>query len=219
MALVKICGNTNLEDVRFAINAGADYIGFIFAESKRQISVPEARAIVSQFPDFPNFVGVFVNQPKKTVEEAASELGLRWLQFHGDETALYCASFMERGFSVIKTFRIKDAMSLKRIDEYNVTSFLFDSYSLEKRGGTGVTFDWNLISETGGFMGDRLFLAGGLNVENLPRAIEKVKPYAVDAASGVEASPGKKDPQLLERFIELAHEGLKRHVPESSLPS
>ncbi len=218
MPLVKICGNTNLEDVRLAIHWGADFIGFIFTESKRRISVAEASAIIHQFPEYRNFVGVFFNQPKKEVEEAAQELGLKWLQFHGDETALYCESFMNHGFSVIKTFRIKDAMSLKRIDEYNVQAFLFDTYSSDKKGGTGVPFDWNLISERS-FVHDKLFLAGGLNNENLEQAIRQVNPFAVDVASGVEISPGKKDPVLLERFIRSAHEGRKRNVPESTLPS
>lgn len=217
MPLVKICGNTNFEDVELAINQGADFIGFIFTESKRRVSVAEAKAIISRFPHYRNFTGVFSNQPKKEVEDAAQELGLNWLQFHGDETALYCESFIERGYSVIKTFRVKDAMSLKRIDEYNVTAFLFDTYSADRKGGTGITFDWNLLSERS-FVNDKLFLAGGLNVDNLEDAIRRVKPYAVDVASGVESSPGKKDPALLERFIRLAHQDLKRNVPESSLP-
>lgn len=217
MAKVKICGNTHYEDVELAIRLGADFVGFIFTESKRRISVAQAKAIIDRFPDYKTFTGVFLNQPKREVEEAAQALGLRWLQFHGDETALYCRSFMDHGYSVIKTFRVKDEMSLKRLDEYNVTAFLFHTYSADKKGGTGIPFDWNLISERS-FVNDKLFLAGGLNLDNLEDALRRVKPYAVDVASGVEASPGKKDPELLERFIRLAHQELKRNVTESTLP-
>lgn len=210
MTRVKICGNTNADDVKRAIQAGADYIGFIFAPSKRKISVEMAQSILRQIPDFSNFVGVFFNQPKKEVEAVAGELGIRILQFHGDETALYCHSFMEQGFEVIKTFHIKDAMSLKRLGEYNVSAFLFDTYSKDESGGTGVPFDWSLI-ENQAFIHEKLFLAGGLNIKNLPSAISRVRPFAVDVASGVESSPGKKDPQLLSQFIRIAKEASHPH--------
>src|SRR3989338_3189983 len=104
MTRVKICGNTNAEDAKLAAELGADYLGFIFAESKRKIDIPTAREIMESLPRFKNFVGVFFNQPKKEVETIAGELGLKIVQFHGGETALYCQSFMERGFEVIKTF-------------------------------------------------------------------------------------------------------------------
>ena len=203
MPKVKICGNTNLEDARHAAELGADYLGFIFTESKRKITPHTAQAIMKALSDYKNFVGVFFNQPKKEVLQIANTLGLKILQFQGEETALYCKSFVEAGFQVIKTFRIKDAMSLKRIDEYNVTAFLFDTFSKEEAGGTGKPFDWGIIEDRP-FVHDRLFLAGGLNIHNLSSAIEKINPYAVDVASGVEKEPGKKDPQLLEQFIRIA---------------
>lgn len=206
MTLVKICGNTNLEDSQLAARLGADYLGLIFAESKRKIETAVAKGIVAAMPQYQNFVGVFVNQPKKEVEDTAKMVGLKWLQFHGDETSLYCQSFMEKGFNVIKAFRVKDALSLKRIDEYNVTAFLLDTYSKENAGGTGFPFDWNLLADRP-FLHDKLFLAGGLNPDNLADAIQKVRPYAVDVASGVEKKPGEKDPVLLERFIRIAKEG------------
>ncbi len=202
---VKICGNTNIEDSKLAAELGADYLGFIFAEGKRKITVPQAGRIRQALPEFENFVGVFFNQSKKEVEAVAGQLKLKYLQFHGEETALYCRHFMDKGYQVIKTFRIKDAMSLKRLDEYNVSAFLLDTFSKEESGGTGVPFDWNLIDQRP-FVLDKLFLAGGLNVTNLQAAIEKVRPYAVDVASGVEREPGKKDPLLLEQFIQIAKE-------------
>ena len=213
---VKICGNTNVEDAKLAAALGADYLGFIFAESKRKVSVPTAQSIMHALPKYKNFVGVFFNQPKKEVENLAGELGLKILQFHGDETALYCYSFMRKGFHVIKTFRIKDAMSLKRLDEYNVSAFLFDTFSKEESGGTGRPFDWNLIEDRP-YVHDMLFLAGGLNVANVRSAIEKVKPYAVDVASGVEKEPGKKDPEILEQFIHLVKEGVSQNAQKDSL--
>ena len=212
MTKVKVCGNTNIEDVKLAISLGADYLGFIFAESKRRIEPPAAATIMKAVPDFKNFVGVFVNQSKKEVEKIVKDLGIKILQFHGDETALYCRHFTKQGFQVIKTFRIKDAMSLKRIDEYDVTAFLFDTYHKDSAGGTGVPFDWNLI-EKHPYVQEKLFLAGGLNPDNLADAIAKIHPYAVDVASGVEKSPGKKDPVLLERFILIAKKTLGAPSP------
>jgi phosphoribosylanthranilate isomerase len=211
MTKVKICGNTNAEDAKLAADLGADFLGFIFAESKRKINIVTAREIKEVLPDFKDFVGVFFNQSKKEVETIAGELSLPWLQFHGDETALYCESFMKSGYKVIKTFRIKDAMSLKRLDEYNVTAFLFDTYSKEESGGTGKPFDWNLI-ENRPYVHDKLFLAGGLNVQNVAEAIKRVQPFAVDVASGVEKMPGKKDPALLEQFIRLAKKKSSLHA-------
>lgn len=216
MAKVKICGNTNPEDVKLAVEFGADYLGFIFAEGRRKIDVRTAASIMGAVPDLKNFVGVFLNQPKQEVENIAKDLDLKILQFHGDETALYCQSFLDKGYEVIKTFRIKDAMSLKRLDEYNVTAFLFDTYSKDEKGGTGLPFDWNLICDRPN-VSDKLFLAGGLNVKNVRQAIEKVRPYAVDVASGVEKEPGKKDPALLQEFIHLAKKGSSRHAQKGSV--
>ncbi len=216
MVKIKICGNTNVEDVRLAAELGADYLGFIFAESKRKIRLEEAQAMMDALPHFKNFVGVFFNQPKKDVETLARRLRIHILQFHGDEPALYCRHFMDEGYEVIKTFRVKDAMSLKRLDEYDVSAFLFDTFSKDESGGTGKPFDWNLIEDRP-YVHDKLFLAGGLNVKNLQNAIAKIRPYAVDVASGVEREPGKKDPALLEQFIQIAKEGHVSSAPKSPL--
>ncbi len=202
MTRVKICGNTNINDVQLGIELGADYLGFIFApNSRRTVTLADAQSILLRFPQFKNFVGVFCNQPKKEVENIAKQLDLKFLQFHGEETALYCNSFMEKGFQVIKTFHVKDAMSLKRLDEYNVSAFLFDTFSQSEKGGTGVPFDWNIIEDRP-YVHERLFLAGGLNIHNVCQAVERVRPFAVDVASGVESQPGVKDPLLLREFID-----------------
>src|SRR3989338_5122766 len=203
MSKVKICGNTNVSDVQKAIELGADFIGFIFNESKRKIAPDQAKDIINTVGAFDGFVGVFANQNKDEVEAAGKSLNLKWLQFHGDETSRYCRYFIGQGFNVIKTFRVKDALSLKRIDEYDVTAFLFDAYLKTQLGGTGVAFDWSLIDEKP-YVREKLFIAGGLSPDNVREAIDRLKPYAVDVASGVEKSPGIKDWTLLERFIRLA---------------
>ncbi|OQA56966.1 MAG: N-(5'-phosphoribosyl)anthranilate isomerase [Candidatus Omnitrophica bacterium ADurb.Bin277] len=203
MTRIKICGNTNLENAKLAVDCGADYLGFIFVpSSKRAVTPEQARAIMDGLGGFTNTVGVFVNRPKNDVEKIAAALGLKYLQFHGEETALYCDHFTRQGYEVIKTFRVKDAMSLKRIDEYNVGAFLFDSYAPSERGGTGQIFDWGIIEDKP-YVHEKLFLAGGLNASNVANAIRTVQPFAVDVASGVESSPGLKDPQQLRQFISI----------------
>ena len=209
MTRVKICGNTNYENARLAVDLGADYLGFIFVpSSKRVISVEKAAEILGKLADFKNAVGVFCNQSKKEVESVAEKLRFKYLQFHGEETALYCDSFMQKGFEVIKTFHVKDAMSLKRIEEYNVSAFLFDTYSRSEKGGSGIPFDWRVIEDKP-YVHDKLFLAGGLNPLNITQAIENIRPFAVDVASGVETSPGIKSPELLQAFFEKA-KGVKQ---------
>jgi len=218
MTKVKICGNTNVEDARLAIDLGADYLGFIFTESKRKVDISRASHIINSIEHFQNYVAVFFNQPRQEVERIVEELDIRILQFHGEETARYCESFMKRGFTVIKTFRIKDKMSLKRLDEYNVSHFLFDAYSKEQAGGSGITFDWDVI-EDHPYVHDQLFLAGGLNPDNLRHAIDRIHPFAVDVASGVEIEPGKKDPVALESFIKIAKDKPNRTSHEDSIRS
>ncbi|MBI3317139.1 MAG: phosphoribosylanthranilate isomerase [Candidatus Omnitrophica bacterium] len=218
MTKVKICGNTRPEDVKLAVSLGADYVGFIFAESKRKIDIPRAQEMMKAVPGFKNFVGVFFNQPKVEVKKIAEELDLRWLQFHGEETARYCKFFVEKGYSVIKTFRIRDTMSHKRLDEYDVSAIMFDTFDKDMKGGTGKTFDWNLIEDRP-YVHEKLFLSGGLNPDNVREAILKVRPFAVDISSGVEAAPGQKDPELLKTFIQIAKESLPAHASKGSVRS
>lgn len=203
MPKVKICGNTNPKDAWQAKEIGADFLGLIFTTSKRQVSLEQARQIIEAVPEFEQFVGVFANQPKEQVLSMVQALGLKWVQFHGTETSRYCDYFTELGLNVIKSFRIRDEMSLKRIGEYNVTAFLFDTFSREFSGGTGTSFDWSIL-EGKPYVHEKLFLAGGLTVDNLETAIRQVQPYAVDVVSGVEKSPGIKDESLLEQFIAVA---------------
>ena len=202
MPKVKICGNTNPEDALRAKTLGADFLGLIFTESKRKVTSERAMAIIHALPDFPNFVGVFANQPKEHVESIVKSLNLKWVQFHGTETSRYCDYFSNLHLQIIKTFRVKDRMSLKRLDEYNVSAFLFDTYSRQEMGGTGTTFDWSLIEDKP-YVHEKLILSRGLALDNVAAAVKKIDPYAVDVASGVEKSPGVKDPILLEQFISI----------------
>ena len=197
---VKICGITNLEDAFLAVNLGADALGFIFAKSPRQIEPGKAREIIDNLPPLVSKVGVFEGENGEKVKEVAAFCGLDTLQFHGDESPSYCQNFRSL-FKVIKSFRIRNLKSLKPLSLYSVDAILLDTYSKEATGGTGKTFNWGIAKEAQGF-GRPLILSGGLNPSNVTRAINLVEPYAVDVSSGVELSPGRKDPEKLRAFFE-----------------
>ena len=199
MVKVKICGITNLEDAKAAVELGADAIGFVFAKSPRQIKPEVAAEIINKLGQFKNFAGVFVNAPLETVKEIAKICKLDILQFHGDEAPEYCKAF-RKTHKVFKAFRIKDKNSLKLLRKYDVDGYLLDTFSSRLRGGTGKTFDWALAKEAGKLV-SLIILSGGLNQENIKEAIKKVRPYMADVSSGVEKRPGKKDLRLMKEFI------------------
>jgi phosphoribosylanthranilate isomerase len=145
-------------------------------------------------------VGVFVNAPEEFVLRAIAEDGLTMLQFHGDEPPEFCAHF---GLMSMKAFRIRDVKSLAELPKFQTDAYLLDAFSPGARGGTGEKFNWNLAVEAQKF-GKPIFLAGGLTPENVAEAVRKVKPFGVDVASGVESSPGKKDPAKVKAFIAAA---------------
>jgi phosphoribosylanthranilate isomerase len=200
MVRVKICGITNLEDAFLTAELGADALGFIFyLKSPRQVAPETAREIIAQLPPFVATVGVFVDEAAAVVQDLADRVGLDWVQLHGQEPPDYCRSLKRR---VIKGFRIKDVSSLEALELYRdaVQAFLLDTYKKGQVGGTGESFDWHLAREAKQY--GRIILAGGLNPENVARAIAAARPQAVDAASGTEAAPGKKDPAKLKAFFE-----------------
>jgi phosphoribosylanthranilate isomerase len=195
---VKICGLTNPADAVAAVEAGADLIGLMFYEkSPRQVSLPTAAKIARALPPFVLKVGVFVNAPEDLVVRAIGECGLNLLQFHGDEPPEFCTQF---GVMSMKAFRIRDVKSLKELPDYQTDAYLLDAYSPGARGGTGEKFNWDLAIEARKF-GKPIFLAGGLTPENVADAARKVQPFGVDVSSGVESSPGEKDPAKVRAFI------------------
>lgn len=206
MLKIKICGISNLEDALLAADLGANALGFIFASSPRQISKNTVSQITKRLPPFVTRVGVFVNESSKIVNETAFECGLDVVQLHGEESPEYCAQMLCR---VIKSLRISEN---QKIDELNlqlikyepfVSAFLFDTYSPEKHGGTGKTFDWSILQNISTHR--PIIISGGLTPENIPELLKMFSPYAIDVNSGVESSPGKKDSEKLKSIIKLSN--------------
>lgn len=195
---VKICGITSIGDAEEAVEAGANAIGLMFYPgSPRCITVEEAEKIERGLPPYVLRVGVFADPDPEDVFTALHRCGLNILQFHGHETPEFCQQF---GVMTMKAFRIRDAGSLKEIPKYNTDAYLLDSYVPGKPGGTGEKFKWELAVEAAKF-GKPIFLAGGLTPINVDEAVRIVKPFGVDVSSGVEISPGKKDPAKMRAFI------------------
>ncbi len=197
MVRVKICGITNREDALMAVEAGADALGFVFYQgSSRHVTPEQAAAIIGHLPPFVQTVGLFVNEELATVNATANRCGLDLVQLHGDEAPDFSAAVTRR---VIKAFRVKDATVLDRLAEFPSAACLLDAWSAEEYGGTGKTFNWDIAARAA--RQHPIILAGGLTPDNVAQAISAVAPYAVDVSSGVERSPGKKDPELVRRFI------------------
>ncbi|HEY0257128.1 MAG TPA: phosphoribosylanthranilate isomerase [Candidatus Methylacidiphilales bacterium] len=200
---IKICGITNQEDAAAAVAAGADALGFILYEkSKRFIPIEEAVKITRILPPFVQTVAVTVNATREF-----TNLGWRKLlrnfgvaQLHGNESPGHCKA-VSKYLPVIKVFAA-DEEALVAPESYPVAAFLLDTPS-HGYGGTGQTFDWNLALQFKKRTTKPLILSGGLNPENVAKAVETVQPYAVDVSSGVEASPGKKDHAKLRDFIQI----------------
>ena len=200
MIKIKICGITNKEDAITASKLGVDMLGFVFyKKSKRYVEAKIVRDIANELPPYIAKVGIFVYENKDKVIEIAEDCLLDILQFHGDEDPDYCRSF-KGSYKVIKAFRLKDKSSLKGINDYDVDFYMLDTYSTAAKGGTGKSFDLKIIEDFE-FL-KPVILSGGLTPENVAQVIQRFPPYGVDASSGVEASPGKKDPDLMKKFVE-----------------
>ena len=195
---VKICGVTTVADALAAAEAGADLIGLNFyAGSPRHVPPVVAAEIARALPPFVLRVGVFVNPPVELVLRAIGDAGLNLLQFHGDETSEFCTQF---GVMSVKAVRVRDAESLSTLANFSTDAWLLDAYSAAGLGGTGEKFNWDLAIAAQKF-GKPIFLAGGLTPENVAAAVRRVRPFAVDVASGVESAPGKKDAAKMRAFI------------------
>jgi len=206
---VKICGITNWVDARRAVAEGADFLGFNFyAGSPRYVEPAKARRIVRRLPKKISVVGVFVNENERTMLEIARTVGLDTLQLHGDETPAMVAR-LKRSFLVIKAIRVKRSLAAGQLQPYKAaTALLLDGFDAHRRGGTGKTFDWETARRAGKY--GRIFLAGGLTPENVGEAIRAARPYAVDVCSGVEALPGKKDPERVKNLMRAAKDAQKK---------
>ena len=197
---VKICGITDYEDASVAVDLGAGALGFIFADSPRQITPQKAREIISAIPPFVKTIGVFVNKGPAEIRKVRHYCGLDLVQLHGDEPPDLCSELMPY---TIKALRIKDESSLRTSQAYRgkVRALLLDTYAKDKAGGTGKTFDWQLAIKIKK-LGIPVILAGGLGPSNIDDAIETVRPYAIDVNSGVEERPGKKSHTLMKDLME-----------------
>ena len=218
MTWVKICGTTNLEDARAAVEAGADALGFVFAPSPRRISPKDAGRVTAQLPATVERIGVFVNQKPAIILDTVQKAGLTGVQLHGDEedkqiVAISDALRSLRNGSEIKLIKVVAMRTIPtgesfanhwlRGMEKRLDGFLLDSSSRGKRGGSGDPFDWQEAAPAVRFLGERfkLVIAGGLNATNVREAMKLFRPWGVDVVSGVELAPGKKDEAKLRAFI------------------
>ena len=195
---IKICGITRLEDAKASVHAGCDALGFVFyKESPRYIALDAFKVIVKELPPFVTKAGLFVNDDPAEIEEAIQSGLVNVLQFHGDETPDFCRQF---NFPYIKAVAVSSSVDLIQYakDFHDAEALLLDAYHEHLKGGTGQTFDWNLIPQS---LSKPIVLAGGLNVDNVKEAIKKVKPYAVDVSGGVEESKGIKNSLKIQAFI------------------
>lgn len=198
MPIVKVCGITNLKDALAAERAGADIIGFIFAESPRRIGPGAAKRIITGLKMSTKKAGVFVDEDADRVNALIKRLKLDMVQLSGGESPAYIKKI--KGARVIKTVNVLSKKSVqKEAKKYGrrVYALLFDTYRGSIHGGSGKTFDWKAVRR----VKTPFFLAGGLNPVNIRGALELAKPFGVDVNSGVESRPGKKDPGKLKDFF------------------
>jgi phosphoribosylanthranilate isomerase len=194
MTVVKICGITNIDDALAAVEAGADLIGFVFADSPRQVSTQTAECIITSLPSSIRTVGVFANISKNDITSIAGDCNLQVIQIHGSHDQ----TWYTLGLPVIRAFAGEvDANAIRSCTD---TFVMLDGYARGFYGGTGMTCDWSLAKKVA--RQRKLFLAGGLTPRNISTAIRQVRPYAVDVSSGVEKSPGRKDHTKIKHFID-----------------
>ena len=197
MTGIKICGLKQIEHVQTAIASGATMIGFVFAESKRKITIEQAKQLAQVIPPSIKKVGVFVNAPKSYLHEVYNEVGLDYIQFHGDESP----SFIEEvDLPSIKAFSVQHTFDFDQLQAYSVDYFLLDAPRGQYYGGNGTSFDWHLL-QNAKIDSTKVIVAGGLTPENVTEAIRQTNPFAVDVSSGVEID-GTKDSKRIQQFIE-----------------
>lgn len=206
---IKICGLRRLEDVEYVNNYKPDYVGFVFAKSKRQVTKEVAEELKGALDPTIIRVGVFVNQSVEWVADLINRDIIQYAQLHGDEDHEYIKELRSsisnniidadysRRTGIVKAVRVKDELDIDRANSYDCDYVLLDTFSMECEGGNGKTFDWSMIKK----MNKPFFLAGGINESNVLQAIQTVKPYGVDASSGLETD-GYKDVDKVKNFVE-----------------
>ncbi len=204
MIRVKICGMTTVEDARYALENGADALGFNFVPgTPRCLDTGMAASLAALLPPFGVRVGIFVDESPERVESIFREVGLDTVQLHGGESPEVCRWLMDRGVRVIRALRVKGPETIAEAARYPDCAILLDAYVQGELGGTGKTFDWELARELAASR--PVILSGGLRPENVAEAIRQVRPYGVDTSSGVEGgTPGRKDFDRVRAFIENA---------------
>ncbi|MFH1062370.1 MAG: phosphoribosylanthranilate isomerase [Candidatus Omnitrophota bacterium] len=199
MIRIKICGITQKKDADAAVSLGADALGFVFAKSPRQVSMFQTKQICAGLPPLVSKVGVFVDANKDNVLKIIQYCGLDTVQFHGNESDKYCA-FFKKYCKIIKAFRIADKAALKAVKTYkSPDAFLFDTFVQDCYGGTGKTFNHNILKNMK--FARPIIISGGINLSNAAKIIKLLKPYAVDVSSSVEKQPGIKDIKKLKAII------------------
>lgn len=203
MVRVKICGITNLEDAREAINLGADALGFNFYKrSPRYIEPANAKPIIEALPPLISLVGIFADEfSPERLRSVAHAIGLGTIQLHGSESPEYVKKISE--VRIIKAFRVNEDFDLTQLAAFRVGAYLLDAYDAKQLGGTGKAFNWDVAVQAK--QHGRVILAGGLSSENVAEAILQVRPYAVDVCSAIESDPGKKDFQKMQALFREVH--------------
>lgn len=195
---VKFCGITNLQDALFAETLGVDYLGFVFApESPRYIEPQAAAEITKKLSKETALVGVFVNEDSSKVNEIAAIVGLNFIQLHGDEDSSYAETIIQPLFRSART--IDEVEAAAKLPKQKLAAIIVDGFHPEKRGGTGTPFDRQTAASAANAA--NVIVAGGLSPDNVAAVIAAIKPYAVDVSSGIERSPGRKDPVKMTAFM------------------
>lgn len=200
MVSVKICGITNWNDAKAAMEAGADALGFNFyANSPRRVAASHAKQIIRHMPDRVTAVGVFVNGSVEEILRIAHTTNVGILQLHGEESPA-TVERLAREYPIIKAFRVGPRFRARELKKFSSASgFLLDGYDANHHGGTGKRFDWGIAREAKRY--GPVILAGGLRAENVIDAIRQVKPFGLDVCSGVEDQPGRKDARKVKRLM------------------
>ncbi|MBL4702806.1 MAG: phosphoribosylanthranilate isomerase [Phycisphaeraceae bacterium] len=193
---IKFCGITRIDDLQEAVALGVDAVGIVFCPSSpRAVNVQQACALIDRCTPFVTCVGLFMNQDAGTINQIMQEVSIDMLQFHGEESADFCASF---GLPYLKSVAMgSETLSVSELDYPTASALLLDSNELGQAGGSGKQFDWKKIPS----IEQPVILAGGLEANNVTAAIKQVRPFAVDVSSGIEKAKGIKDIKKMKEFV------------------